>query len=78
STDFVLEVQECTRQLHLWRNGFSLNDGSPLSYDDPENKKILDKIFNGQTPHGFFGVQPGERVEVELRPHPDDDYRAPE
>ncbi len=42
-----------TRFLTFWRNGFSVDDGPLLSYDDPANKHILEAIHQGCVYCGF-------------------------
>jgi UBX domain-containing protein 1 len=38
------------RTLHLWRNGFSIEDGPLMTYDDPKNKEILETLNSGFVP----------------------------
>jgi hypothetical protein len=35
------------RHLTFWRDGFSVEDGELMRYDDPDNSKILDEINAG-------------------------------
>jgi UBX domain-containing protein 1 len=39
------EVQ--IRNLTFWKDGFSIEDGPLMRYDDPENKEVLEAIRSG-------------------------------
>ncbi|KAF2652088.1 SEP-domain-containing protein [Lophiostoma macrostomum CBS 122681] len=65
------------RQLHLWRDGFSLDDGPLFSYGDRDNENILQKIHSGDAPSQFMGIQVGEEVDLELISHKNEDYTEP-
>lgn len=41
------EEENVTRHLTLWRDGFSVQDGPLLRYDNPENMQTLTAIQNG-------------------------------
>lgn len=36
-----------TRHLTFWEDGFSIEDGDLMTYDDPQNAAILDAINSG-------------------------------
>jgi len=42
--------KEITATLVLYKNGFCVNDGPFLSFDHPENKKMMEDINSGQCP----------------------------
>jgi UBX domain-containing protein 1 len=42
-----VEDEVAVRTLHLWRNGFSIEDGPLMPYDDPKNKEILEALNSG-------------------------------
>ena len=42
-----LKAEEVVRHLHLWRDGFSIEDGSLMRYDNPENQRVLEQIHAG-------------------------------
>jgi hypothetical protein len=44
------EDEVAVRTLHLWSNGFSIEDGPLMSYDDPKNKEILEALNSGFVP----------------------------
>lgn len=50
--------------LKLWRNGFSVDDGPLLNYDDPKNQQFLAAIRRGEVP---AELAKGRRRDVSLR-----------
>ncbi|WWC91391.1 uncharacterized protein L201_006335 [Kwoniella dendrophila CBS 6074] len=66
-----------TRRLTFWRNGFSIEDGPLLSYDDPQNKALLQAIESGRAPPSVFGVKFNQRLNVEVAQRRKEDYQAP-
>jgi UBX domain-containing protein 1 len=65
------------RELHLWRDGFSVDDGPLFRYDDPANARTLEMINSGHAPLHILNVEPGQEVDVEVHPHKDEDYKKP-
>ncbi|KAF2112261.1 hypothetical protein BDV96DRAFT_664582 [Lophiotrema nucula] len=59
-------------KLYLWKDGFSTNDGSLLSYDTDE--RLIAAMHTGQAPAQLFGLQEGEHVKVEVRVFKDLNY----
>nr|XP_018258987.1 uncharacterized protein I303_08529 [Kwoniella dejecticola CBS 10117]OBR81145.1 hypothetical protein I303_08529 [Kwoniella dejecticola CBS 10117] len=66
-----------TRRLTFWRNGFSIEDGPLLSYDDPQNKALLEAIESGRAPPSVFGVRFNQRLNVEVAQRRREDYQPP-
>lgn len=66
-----------TRTLHLWQDGFSVDDGPLYRFDDPANAPTLALINSGRAPLALLGVQPGQEVDLNLNPHKDEKYVAP-
>lgn len=62
-----LEMVE--RILHLWEDGFSIDDGDLYRYDNPANRRILDMINAGSAPMDLMNVQDGQAVDVKLDDH---------
>ncbi|KAL1841913.1 hypothetical protein VTJ49DRAFT_6435 [Mycothermus thermophilus] len=60
-------VQE--RTLHIWNDGFSVDDGPLHRYDDPENRQDLEMIRQGRAPLHLMNVQVDQRVDVKLQQH---------
>ena len=65
------------RVLHLWQDGFSVDDGPLYRFDDPANAPTLALINQGRAPLGLLGVQPGQEVDLQLNPHKDEKYVQP-
>jgi len=66
-----------TRTLHLWQDGFSVDDGPLFRFDDPANAPTLALINQGQAPLALLGVEPGQEVDLQLNPHKDEKYVQP-
>ncbi|KAI8342069.1 hypothetical protein BC941DRAFT_415281 [Chlamydoabsidia padenii] len=66
-----------TRYLTFWRNGFSVDDGPLLRYDDPANSAMLDSINSGRAPLSLLNVQHGQPVDVRVARRQDEDYVSP-
>ncbi|OTB00161.1 hypothetical protein M426DRAFT_324479 [Hypoxylon sp. CI-4A] len=66
------EVQE--RTLHLWRDGFSIDDGELRRFDDPENTDALRMIQQGRAPIHLMNVRYDEPLDVKLQQH-EENYR---
>ncbi|KAF2191986.1 SEP-domain-containing protein [Zopfia rhizophila CBS 207.26] len=65
------------RELHLWRDGFSVDDGPLYRYDDPANARTLEMINSGHAPLDILNVEHGQEVDVDVHPHKDEDYQKP-
>ncbi|PBP23625.1 SEP-domain-containing protein [Diplocarpon rosae] len=58
-----------TRILHLWEDGFSVEDGPLRRFDDPQNASDLQMIRTGRAPLHLMGVRPDQPVDVQLVKH---------
>ncbi|KAI1421938.1 hypothetical protein F5Y12DRAFT_765457 [Xylaria sp. FL1777] len=67
-----VETQE--RVLHLWRDGFSINDGELHRFDDPANAEALRMIQSGRAPLHLMNVRYDDPVDVKLEKH-EENYR---
>ncbi|KAG2135653.1 hypothetical protein BD769DRAFT_1627081 [Suillus cothurnatus] len=65
------------RNLHLWRDGFSLEDGPLMRYDDPGNQELLRSIQQGTAPVSFMNVSPGQRVNLNVATRLSEEYVPP-
>jgi UBX domain-containing protein 1 len=65
-------VQE--RILHIWTDGFSIDDGELRRFDDPQNRADLQMIREGRAPIHLMNVRLDQRVDVKLQQH-NEDYR---
>ncbi|AEO56603.1 hypothetical protein MYCTH_2301702 [Thermothelomyces thermophilus ATCC 42464] len=65
-------VQE--RVLHIWNDGFSIDDGELRRFDDPQNRADLQMIREGRAPIHLMNVRLDQRVDVKLQQH-NENYR---
>lgn len=65
------------RHLHLWRDGFSLEDGALMRYDEPGNQELLRSIQQGTAPISVMNVTPGQRVNLNVATRLSEEYVAP-
>lgn len=61
------QVQE--RTLHLWQDGFSIDDGELRRFDDPANADALRMIQQGRAPVHLMNVRFDEPLDVKLQQH---------
>lgn len=59
--------------LHLWSEGFSLDDGSLRLYEIPENERFLRAIMRGDFPYEMQEL--GQRIELSVQDHTNESYR---
>ncbi|XP_060658462.1 NSFL1 cofactor p47 [Drosophila nasuta] len=59
--------------LHLWSEGFSLDDGSLRLYEVPENERFLRAIMRGDFPYEMREL--GQRIELSVQDHTNESYR---
>ncbi|PHH50647.1 UBX domain-containing protein 3 [Ceratocystis fimbriata CBS 114723] len=57
------------REIHLWRDGFSIGAGPLYSFADPANQAILRMINNGQAPLEVLNISAGQPVDVAIISH---------
>ncbi|KAI9647615.1 protein phosphatase regulator [Ciborinia camelliae] len=68
--------QNPTRLLHLWEDGFSVEDGPLHRFDDPANAQDLQLIQTGRAPLHLMNVKQNQDVDVQLHKH-EGPYKAP-
>lgn len=61
------QIQE--RTLHLWQDGFSIDDGELRRFDDPANTDALRMIQQGRAPVHLMNVRTNEPLDVKLQQH---------
>lgn len=71
------EEESVTRHLTLWRDGFSVEDGPLLRYDDPQHAATLQAIQNGTAPEHVLNVRFGQQVELRVAKRTNEEYVAP-
>ncbi|UKZ72635.1 hypothetical protein TrVFT333_000268 [Trichoderma virens FT-333] len=64
------------RVLHIWQDGFSIDDGELRRFDDPSNEADLALIRSGRAPLHLMNVQHDQSVDVKLHQH-DTPYKQP-
>ena len=65
------------RTLHIWSNGFSVEEGPLFRFDDPANAADLAMIRAGRAPLRLMNVRPDQRVNVKLEQHPEEWRQLP-
>jgi UBX domain-containing protein 1 len=65
------------RVLHLWNDGFSVDDGPLFRYDDPANAATLAMINQGHAPLDLLNVEPNQQVDLELDNQKDNPFVQP-
>jgi UBX domain-containing protein 1 len=58
----------------LWRNGFTIDDGTLYRWTDPETAEIMREIRQGRLPRDIAGVGRGEEVELAVEKRENEDY----
>jgi len=71
------EQETVIRHLTFWRDGFSIEDGPLMRYDNPENQRVLDAINSGNAPPSVLGVQVNQPVELRVARRVEEAYEAP-
>ena len=54
STHWFLKAEPTIRHLIFWRDGFTVEDGELMRYDDPNNEAVLTEIHSGYVACLFF------------------------
>ncbi|KAH7145930.1 hypothetical protein B0J13DRAFT_474911 [Dactylonectria estremocensis] len=62
-------AQAQERVLHIWQDGFSIDDGELRRFDDPANQVDLQMIRSGRAPLHLMNVQNNQPVDVKLHQH---------
>lgn len=90
SVDEEEQVVECN--MTFWKDGFSIEDGPLMKYDDPANEQVLELIYQGyvyiiydisfysfpsQAPLHLFNVKPGQRADVKVSHRTSENYVPP-
>jgi UBX domain-containing protein 1 len=64
------------RHLTFWRDGFSVEDGPLMRYDEPRNQSILAAIKAGNAPQEILNVRRGQQVELRVAKRLNEDFKA--
>ncbi|KAJ4481221.1 SEP-domain-containing protein, partial [Lentinula aciculospora] len=65
------------RHLTFWRDGFTVEDGPLMRYDDPAIQPVLAEIHSGRAPPSLLNVSPGEPVELRVAKRTNEDFVPP-
>jgi len=71
------EEEVAVRNITFWREGFSVEDGPLMRYDDPANQNLLNEINTGHAPPSILNVRVGQPVELRVARRITEDYQAP-
>ncbi|KAG0228197.1 hypothetical protein BGW41_003516 [Actinomortierella wolfii] len=72
-----VRLEKAVRTLTFWRNGFSIEDGPLIAFNDPAGREILDSLDRGEAPLKVMNVQPGQAVDVRVARRETEDYVPP-
>lgn len=74
----ALEDEEpAVRHLTFWQDGFSIEDGPLMRYDDPANRETLEAINSGRAPLSLLNVRFGQSVELMVARRTNEKYVPP-
>lgn len=65
------------RHLTFWQDGFSIEDGPLMRYDDPANQETLQAINSGRAPLSLLNVRFGQPVELMVARRTHEKYVPP-
>ncbi|KAJ3275714.1 hypothetical protein HDV01_007180 [Terramyces sp. JEL0728] len=71
------ELEPVSRTLTFWQDGFSVEDGPLLRYDDPQNQELLNAIKSGRAPASLLNVANNQPVEVKVAHRMQEKYVPP-
>ncbi|KAJ7616926.1 SEP domain-containing protein, partial [Mycena polygramma] len=64
--------------LTFWRQGFTVEGGPLMRYDDPQHADVLAAIHSGRhAPPSIPNVRPGQRVDVQVTKRTEEDWVPP-
>ena len=65
------------RNLTFWEDGFSVEDGELMRYDDPAHAQTLAAINAGHAPLDLLNIHFGQQVQVHVHRRTDEKYKPP-
>ncbi|CBQ73286.1 related to SHP1-potential regulatory subunit for Glc7p [Sporisorium reilianum SRZ2] len=71
------EGEVAIRNLTFWQDGFSIEDGELLRYDDPAHAQTLAAINSGHAPLDLLNIRFGQQVHVHVHRRTDEKYKPP-
>ncbi|EWC45024.1 hypothetical protein DRE_06304 [Drechslerella stenobrocha 248] len=70
-------LPKVTRNMYFWKDGFSVEDGPLLRYDDPQHQETLRGIEAGRAPLHLMNVEPGQSTDVNVHRRMEEAYVPP-
>jgi len=70
------QAEPLTRTLHMWSDGFSVDDGDLHRHDDPQHARDLEMIRAGRAPLHLMGAEPNQLVDINVIQH-EEKYKKP-
>lgn len=71
--DTESETEHTVVVLHLWSEGFTLDEGTLQLYDVPANERLLRAMMRGEFPDDML-QQMGQRIELSVQDHTNESY----
>ncbi|KAI3625059.1 hypothetical protein CBS9595_000420 [Malassezia furfur] len=71
------DEEPAVRHLTFWQDGFSIEDGPLMRYDDPANRETLEAINSGRAPLSLLNVRFGQPVELLVARRTNEKYVPP-
>ncbi|EMR10289.1 hypothetical protein PNEG_01550 [Pneumocystis murina B123] len=71
-----LPPPKATRDLIFWKDGFTIDDGPLMRYDDPSNTENLQLINSGHAPLSLLNVEVGQEVDLRVQKMMDKEYKS--
>ncbi|KDE08574.1 hypothetical protein MVLG_01347 [Microbotryum lychnidis-dioicae p1A1 Lamole] len=68
------EQETAIRNLTFWKDGFSIEDGDLMRYDDPANAEVLKAINAGRAPLSLLNVRHDQPVELRVARRMSEDW----
>ncbi|WKY03841.1 hypothetical protein Q1695_005080 [Nippostrongylus brasiliensis] len=59
--------EEVVVELHVWENGFSIDDGPLRSFEEPESRQFLTSIMQGRVPPELLAAHPRRRIDLRMQ-----------
>ncbi|KAF5375951.1 hypothetical protein D9615_008158 [Tricholomella constricta] len=66
------------RYLTFWQDGFTVEDGELMRYDDPDNAEVLAHLNAGRAPHSILNIPPGQPVDIRITKRTNEPYMPPQ
>lgn len=71
------DEEPAIRRITFWRDGFSVEDGDLLRYDDPQHAGVLAELHAGRAPPSILNIEVGQPVELRIAKRTHENYVPP-